>query len=511
MRPIRSLFNREDGIALVVSLGMLLVLGIAGATTLHYTTANQRSASVSSGTHVAFSVAEAGLNDALALLSNPTNNAMNPFLFCTAPGMTPPCYRTSTYEGSTVTWGGSLDSVNAVWTITTTGTRTNPSGTPVADLKRVLTAKVPVQPAAETSLENQAWNYVFSYGTGDPSGCDMTIQSSVELRSRLLVSGNLCMRSSSKIVAGDLLVGGEVRVYDSASVGQSGQPITRADVAVGCRLGWSGSLGTLHSPCQGPPGNADRVWADTITTTPAMQTAPIINWDSWYLNANPGPYYPCQSPSGPVPTFENEAVTLSNPTTSTRNRSVPTDFDLTGNTYTCRTPMGEISYNNTTKTLTVKGNLYIDGDVYLSEDAKYDGQANLYLSGSFRNNGYKFCAVANSSPTGSCVSSGGSAWNPNNELLTIIAGGPGGQPDVNNDESIYLGSSSDTQGAFYGGPNKIRIDGSAQVAGPLISDEVLVNSSIDLNGFSTISEVIPGMPGNVSVYAQPQKPQLFAG
>jgi hypothetical protein len=173
--------------------------------------------------------------------------------------------------------------------------------------------------------------------------------------------------------------------------------------------------------------------------------------------------------------------------------------------------MGEISYNNTTKTVTVKGNLYIDGDVYLSEDAKYDGQANLYLSGSFRNNGYKFCAVANSSPTGSCVNSGGSAWNPNNELLTIIAGGAGGQPDVNNDESVYVGSSSDWQGALYGGQHKIRIDGSAQVAGPLISDEVLVNSSIDLNGFSTIAEVIPGMPGNVSVYAQPQKPQLFAG
>jgi hypothetical protein len=38
-----------------------------------------------------------------------------------------------------------------------------------------------------------------------------------------------------------------------------------------------------------------------------------------------------------------------------------------------------------------------------------------------------------------------------------------------------------------------------------------VTSSIDMYGFAVISEVIPGMPGNGTVYAQPKKPELFSG
>jgi Tfp pilus assembly protein PilX len=506
LRPF-ELVKRDEGMALVMSLGLLLAITVAGTAALYYTTANERSSNFSKVEHAAFNVAEAGLNDALALLSNPTNNPMNPWVFCTAPNMPLPCYRTSTYEGSTVTWGGTLDEGAAVWSLTSTGMKTNPTGVPVADTKRVLTAKVPIQPAAEQPLTNQAWNYVFSYGTGDASGCDMSMVSSVELKTRLLVSGNLCLFSSAKVTAGDVLVAGQVKVYDSASVGQSGTPINRVDVAGGCRY----STNPLHSPCQGPPGNADKVWANTITTAPQMQPVPAIDWDNWYLNANPGPYYPCQTVSGLPPTFENEAVTRSNPNPALRNRSVPTDFNLTpGSSYTCRTAVGEISWNNTTKTLTVKGTIYIDGDVYVGQDAKYDGQANLYLSGSFKIYSYKFCAVALSSPTGACNNNTG-VWNPSNELLTVIAGGAAGQTNMNAGESVVLDSSADWQGALYGGPNKIRVDGSVKSAGPLIADEVVVASSIDLNGFGFISEVVPGMPGNATVYSQPKKPELFSG
>ena len=51
----------------------------------------------------------------------------------------------------------------------------------------------------------------------------------------------------------------------------------------------------------------------------------------------------------------------------------------------------------------------------------------------------------------------------------------------------------------------------AILAGPIIADEVVVNSSIDMYGFAVISDVIPGMPGNATVYAQPKKPELFSG
>jgi Tfp pilus assembly protein PilX len=509
LRPFQRL-RREEGMALVMSLGLLLALSITSATALYYTTANERSSNFSKVEHAAFNVAEAGLNDAMALLSNPVNNPMNPWVFCTPPDTTLPCYRTSTYEGGVVTWGGTLDEAAAVWTLTLTGMKTNPTGVPVADTKRVLTAKVPIQPAAEQANTQLAWNYVFSYGTGDPTGCDMTFNSSVELRTRVLVSGNLCLRSSSKMVDGEVLVAGRVNILDSATIGASGAPIDRVDSAGGCKY----QFNPVHIPCEGPPANADKVWADTITTSPQMQAVPNPAWDNWYLNSNPGPYYPCQNPTGPVPVFENEAVNRSSPNPALRNRSVPTDFNLTPtSSYTCKTAIGEISWDNSAgqKLLTVKGTIFIDGDVYITESARYTGQGNIYMSGSFKMDGTMYvCAVRVGGAGTECNFTEG-AWNPNDTLLTIATNGGGGQSGVNADESIVITSSTEWQGAMFGGNYKARTDSSLKVAGPIIADEVMVNSSIDMYGFAVISEVIPGMPGNALVYAQPKKPELFSG
>jgi len=509
MRSLRllQLLARQEGIALIMSLGVLVVLTVAGGTAMYYTTANERSSQISRVDQTVFNLAEAGLNDSLALLSNPANNPMNPWAFCASYGMPLPCYRTSTYEGGTVTWGGTLDEPNAKWTITSTAVKANPTGSAAANVKRVLTAKVPIQPAAEQTNTALAWNYIFSHGTG--STCDMTLEGSVQMRTRIMVSGNLCLEGSATHVSGELLVGGQVKNNSSsANIGASGAPITRADVAGGCKY----LTGSVHSPCQGPPGNADHVWATTITTTPALQPTPNPDWDSWYLNANPGPYYPCQVTSGTPPTFENQVVDRANPNPALRNRSVLTDFNLTpSSSYTCRTGVGEISWNYSTKVLTVQGTIFIDGDAYISRSARYTGQANLYLSGSFKNSGsYYFCAVL-SGGTGSECNFNSGAWNPNDTLLTVITNGAGGQGDMNATESILIGSSSQWQGALYGGPYQARIDSSVRIAGPIISDEVIVLSSIEMEGFSTISEVVPGMPGNSTVYSQPDKPELFSG
>ena len=61
-----------------MSLGMIAVLSIVGTTTLVYTTSNARSGVLSKDNERAFSLAEAGLNNAMAVLSLPTNNALDP-------------------------------------------------------------------------------------------------------------------------------------------------------------------------------------------------------------------------------------------------------------------------------------------------------------------------------------------------------------------------------------------------------------------------------------------------
>ena len=108
----RARLAAEDGIALVMGLGISLALTIAGASVANYTVVNMHAANRSRATQGAGALAEAGLNNALAVLDNSANNPSDPNLL-------PP--RTTTYDGGTVTWSGSFDSGTGTWTLTATG------------------------------------------------------------------------------------------------------------------------------------------------------------------------------------------------------------------------------------------------------------------------------------------------------------------------------------------------------------------------------------------------------
>jgi hypothetical protein len=496
MRFLRP-FEREDGIALVVAIGVLTVLTIGGTTAAYYTTKTSQSASASHDDTLAFVYAEAGLNDALAVLSNqPANDPMDPNLLAE---------RTEYFEDGRVVWSGTLDQVNAKWHITSVGYSKNPTGPAAAEINRTLTAKVPIRPLTTQPLAVSSWNYVYSYGTGSP--CDMTLDSSVEINTRVMAAGNFCMQSSSRLTGGELLVGGQTKVFSSALIGSSSSPMTRVDSANGCKY----ESNPAHNPCQGPPGNADKVWATTITSSPAIEPAPTVDLDSWYVKASPGPYKPCVNPTGTPPTFDNDQGSTPDPTK--RNRSVSGSFNLTpSSSYTCRTYLGseilgEISWNNSTKVLTVKGTIFIDGNARIGQNGSYTGQATIYLSGSFLIDGFRMCAVVSGS---SCDFSSG-AWDPNARLLAIVANGVAGQSGVDTGESVALLSSAMWQGAIYGGTYKIEVDGSLVFAGPLIADEVHLNSSIDAMPFTMIGTSPSGLPGNQAIYAKPDKLELFSG
>ena len=496
MRKLRLLqrLRCEDGIALLMAIGVLGIFTLTGATLIHYSTSNARTAEFSLDNGGAYDLAEAGLNEMMAILGSSANNPVNPNLL-------PETSRT--YAGGTVTWSGTFDAANWKWTLVSVGRINNPTGQ-ASDVTRRLTAKVPVYPVNTQPLSADAWNFVYSWGTGDPDGCDMLINAGVSVATRLMAAGNLCWANAANMTAGELLVGGTNTLNGSAFIGTSSAPVSRVDVQNGCRVG----TGSIHNPCQGPPANADKVWATTITSNPGILEPPYVNWDGWYQNASPGPMNPCQTQIGTPPVFENET------TTKLRNRSVPGTFNLTpAASYTCQTsggaePLGELSWNNTTKVLTVRGTIFIDGNAYVSQSGSYTGQATLYLSGSFLVNHAQFCAAL--SESGCDYTTG--AWDPNTRLLTVVANGPGGQAGVNADISVQLtGSGGAWQGALYGGAYKAVLSSGFRSSGPIIADEVVLNSSTVQQGFSTISEVPTGMPGNAIVYAQPDKPQLYSG
>ena len=164
---------------------------------------------------------------------------------------------------------------------------------------------------------------------------------------------------------------------------------------------------------------------------------------------------------------------------------------------------GEIGWNNTTKTLTISGTIYIDGSAKISNNSlnSYDGQGTLYLSGTFRVTG-SMCATISGS---TCNFAG---WNPNFDMFMVVANGSGGQ--VNTGDSILLDNGDYWQGGLYG-TNAVEFGNNVQVDGPIVGSQILLSNNLTTNSFPTINTVPVGMPSNNAVYAQPNPPQGFTG
>jgi hypothetical protein len=167
------------------------------------------------------------------------------------------------------------------------------------------------------------------------------------------------------------------------------------------------------------------------------------------------------------------------------------------------TPSGELSWNATTKSLTVKGTIMIDGSAKISNSGlnTYNGQSTLYLSGTLRATGSLCASVSGSS----CAFS---TWNPDNEMLTIVTNGSGGQ--VNPGDGIQVDNNFSFQGALYA-TNAVEFGNNVSIDGPVVGSQIFLSNNLTTNSFPTITTVPSGMPSNRDVYAQPNPPQLFAG
>ena len=167
--------------------------------------------------------------------------------------------------------------------------------------------------------------------------------------------------------------------------------------------------------------------------------------------------------------------------------------------------IGLILWNATTKTLTLKGTIFIDGSASITNGTlnKYDGQSTLYLSGVFYiNNSSKLCGGVSGSD---CAFA---AWNPNNELLTVVTNGSGGVAGTGN--GILIDNNAQFQGGLFGAYD-VQFINNARSDGPIVGRTVKLANNVQNDQFPTITAVPAGMPGNPIVYAQPNPPQLFAG
>ena len=553
-----------------MSLGMIAVLSIVGTTTLVYTTSNARSGVLSKDNERAFSLAEAGLNNAMAVLSLPTNNALDPDVLPS----TEMTASSATYEGGTAKWYGTLDRANAMWTITSLGVYKNPTGPSIAQVRRTLTAKVPIIPTYTQPLNNPVWNYLYAGHTG--SACDQTLNNNITGSARMYVAGNLCLSPNVQLAQSTVIVGGNLDVSNNAAVGASTSMSTRVETYVGGSCRYSVGAWGACGGNQDPRHIYSKLSNGTVgvSATPPVVPPPTADFTGWYENAIPGPAQSCTTSSGAIPTFDNNYPS--------RDASVSTVFDLTpSSSYICRTgpgasttlaaaitasqttvtvasasgfpssqfkiriddevmtvtggfgtptwsvtrgssgtiaaahassqtvirddvtPSGELSWNASTKTLTVKGTIYIDGSARITNGAvnSYNGQATLYLTGTFRATGSLCGSVSGST----CAFA---SWNPNTEMLTIVAEGSGGQ--VNPGVGILVDNNFSYQGGLFA-TQVIEFGNNVNVDGPVVGSQILLSNNLTTNDFPIIDTVPVGMPSNDAVYAQPLPPKLFAG
>lgn len=333
--------------ALVMAVGITAVMLIAGTTAIAYSTSGAKETAQSRSRQSAFSLAESGINNTMAVLNLDTNNALDQITLppCTSNETKysdPTAQRTSTStwlhasfgSGSSADYCGTLVRSQAWWYITSIGRAPNPNkaGTTV---QRTLEAKVTVTPSITQPLNNPVWNYLFAGHTG--STCDQSLPNNITGSSRMYVAGNLCLSQNVNLAESTVIVGGSVDVANNASIGASTNMGTRVETYVGgnCRYTTSGSWGA----CTGNQ-DANHIYSKLsdgttigVNHTPPVVAPPAADYTTWYQNSIPGPAEACTSSSGTPPTFDSNYPT--------RDNSVSNVFDLTpSSSYFCRVGPG---------------------------------------------------------------------------------------------------------------------------------------------------------------------------
>jgi Tfp pilus assembly protein PilX len=543
---LRKLRVDERGFALVIALALTVVFSMTVITVIEAATSNTHSSDMSKNRVSAYSLAEAGISNANALLSG--KNPYDPHLlhpqgqYAQADCANPPANPTGaallgntcspmvyTLDGGTATVWGWLNSSTANWTITSTGTVTrNAFATQPAT--KTLTVVVHIRARASQQNVTPAWNYVFVKDTTS-NVCNITIDQTTALTSSLYTEGNLCFKNSASISetnAADpvlLEVRGKLVWLTGASkgVGQSSplQEVTSAKIGGGCTTGAVTNAGHV---CTRPPTGSDYFYVKSggYSQTAEAIAAPSLtttDWDNYYQTSTISRLSPCLAGGLASTNFDND---------TTRNTSLTTAFNLTPATnYTCQTKnsngfvIGELDWDATNHILSVRGTVFIDGNVTINGLVKYRGvnKYGAHPSGSDGSDGLGGMMVMYVSGTVSLSNSGVfcgwdtvhdtaayngsscdfSAWTPGTSMLMFVAHG-----------GVTLNQSSFFQGAIFSEGN-VTLGQSAQTEGPIITNTLTLGQSVQMKPLPGLADLPLGAPGNPNTSGYPEQPSYTSG
>lgn len=477
-----KLLRQEDGMTLILAVGILAILTIVSTTMITYTSQSARHAGYQRSEDITIDLAEAGLARALSKLSA-APNALAPTLL--DPG------ETHTLDGGSVYVSGIL--AGETWNITSKSTVTNPAGG--ADLHKTLTMQVQIgiDPSA-----NNAWNYVYS-DAPESGGC-MVLKNSVVIASPLFVKGDLCLQNTARAEGSMVKTGGDIYITNSASIGNpDASPITyvpELKTAQGCKTSSGGTPSLANCT------TSNRYWATAVTDDPGTLEKPIVDFSYWYTYARPGPSYDCTSSTGNIPKPSGHVTMFDRDTTIDRDRDA---FDpLQANPYSCEVwdgsnMLGKISWTpdngdaDDYGELQVIGTVFFDGDVNFTSGRKavYTGRGTIYASGRIAFSGTTYvCGTMNCDLN---------AWDTEQNLLVLVSGYCN---DVvlscdygdRNVLGFDMNNSSIFQGAVYAVSNFEQTN-TGQMQGPVIAHQLTFENTGIANKWVAIEAMTMGTPG----------------
>jgi hypothetical protein len=417
----------QDGIALPVALGVMMVLTISVAMVLEFSGAAARHADVSEARGVAFHVAEEGLNHAEAVLASTSN----PYVATAFPSSCSPSTTVNLEGGSACYWGTLNTSVTPPeWMLTSVGTVANPTGG--ASLTHTVSARfLAGAPMADP------WNYVFT----DKPGCTY-LENTFVVAAPFYTKGDLCIKNTAAAVGPRVHVYGGIQLENTGRVGTA--PSDATDPAVGTRLGCRfGSSGVFVLACS---DTSYSVYRSSFTNDVPDLTKPPFDATK-RDTAKPGPNQGCTVSIGVVPSFTSAGLIDLMPPWS----------------YTCQVwegghLAGELSWNDTTDVLAAAGTIWFDGELKMQnvQFGTYDGRAVIYFAqkATIENQAW-LCAVAGCLPSG---------WDPSSDLLVLVSGAP----DI---PAFVIQNSAKFQGAVYvvGG---FQLHNIATMQGPVVASDL---------------------------------------
>jgi hypothetical protein len=473
---LRSRLREERGMALVMALAVMLVLTILVTATLAFTSSSSRDASLKQQGQSAYSLAEAGLNTALAQLNshyydssgNTTNNTTlySASWFTGAgipssqqsPSSTSACTSTSTcmsWGVTSATSGGVGPFTKETLVLQGQGRVLNPTGGTA--LTRTVSQTVAVEQRPQLQTPSSVWTELYTGATGQP--CDLQLGQKVNANAPIYVAGNLCLTSAASIEGSSvtLKVQGNIRLQNGgADIGQV-TPVKSVQVGQGCVKSNNGSYTV---PC--PINTATTAIFDqsglTRAPAPALESLPTVPWNT-YRDQQAASTVSCTN-----------GVSLSSATFFLTPAS---GAGSTGYTCTIGDPVssatvGSITYNSAAHTVAVSGQVYFSGNVDLSTTSPvtYTGISSFFIAGTVTAaNGSVLCVHVSGSScdmANAMNSSSSGYWDTTKSVLIVEAQG------------ALSATNLSFQGALYSATSINLGGGQSSTQGPLVSPSLII-------------------------------------